>query len=36
MSILPIVKLYTVYKEIFSFIIKAVIFDILYINNTLT
>ena len=36
MSILSIDKLYTVYKEIFSFIINAIIFDSLYINNTLT
>ena len=36
MSILLIDKLYTVYKEIYSFIINAVIFDSLYINNTLT
>ena len=32
MSILSIVKLYTVYKEIFSFIINATIFDSLYIS----
>ena len=31
MSILSIVILYSVYKEIFSFIINAIIFDSLYI-----
>ena len=30
MSILSIVKLYTVYKDIFSFIINAIIFDSLH------
>ena len=32
MSILSIVKQHTVYKEIFSFIINAIIFDSLYIS----
>ena len=32
MSILSIVKLYIIYKEIFSFIINAIIFDYVFVD----